>query len=328
MKDRLPDAATEKRLEDLRAEAARTGIVAGKGLHPPGAPFPIASAASGYYGLPLLKEPTWTWEIPVYFFVGGAAGIAAVLGSAAQLTGGDRELIRHARWIAAGGAALSAPLLIADLGRPERFLNMLRVFKPQSPMSVGAWTLAAFGTFSSAAALAEELRRRTDLPVRLVGNVAALLAAGSGLVLSSYTGVLLGATAIPVWSSHARFLPMHFAASSLASSISVLQLLGHDERGMQALAIAAAAFESHSAWKIARSNDRASAPLRRGSSGMTTAIGAVLSGPLPLALRIAGVRSRRARRMAAVSSILGSLMTRLAWIDAGKASARDPEVAL
>ena len=328
MKERLPDAATEKRLEELRDEAARTGKVAGQGLLPPGAPFPIASAASGYYGLPLLKEPTWTWEIPVYFFVGGTAGVAAMLGAAAQLAGGDQELIRHARWIAAGGAALSAPLLIADLGRPERFLNMLRVFKPQSPMSVGAWALSAFGAFGSAAALAEELRRRTDLPVTLIGNIAALLSAGSGLVMATYTGVLIGATAIPVWSTHARLLPMHFGASSLASAVSLLQLMGHDEPGLQALGVAAAAFETHSAWAIVRSTDRASAPLRTGQSGITTAIGAVLSGPLPLVLRIAGIRSPRARRAAAVCSIVGSLMTRLAWIDAGKVSARDPEASL
>ncbi|MEO6260838.1 MAG: NrfD/PsrC family molybdoenzyme membrane anchor subunit [Thermoanaerobaculia bacterium] len=328
MKERLPDHATEKRLEELREEAARTGTVAGKGHHPAGAPFPVATAASGYYGLPLLKEPTWTWEVPTYFFVGGTAGIAAMLGVASQLTGGDRTLIRHARWIAAGGAALSAPLLISDLGRPERFLNMLRVFKPQSPMSVGSWTLSAFGAVAAAAALAEELRRRTDLPVTMIGNAAALLSAATGLVMATYTGVLIGATAIPVWSKHAHFLPMHFGASSLASSVSALQLLGHEERALQALGIAAAAFESHSAWRLARGNDRASAPLRRGQSGITTAIGAVLSGPLPLALRVAGIGSRRARRMAAASSLIGSLITRLAWIDAGKASARDPEVAL
>src|SRR3954468_13638929 len=83
-----------------------------------------ATPAAGYYNLPLLKPPVWTWEVPSYFFVGGVAGGAAVIAFAAQLTPADAKLVRHARWIAAAGAVISAPLLIADLGRPERFLNM------------------------------------------------------------------------------------------------------------------------------------------------------------------------------------------------------------
>src|SRR5215213_2942176 len=98
-----------------------------------------------YYDLPLLKPPVWTWEVPTYFFIGGAAGAAAVLAVAAQIANADEKLVRDARWIAAIGANLSTPLLIADLGRPERFLNMLRVFKLHSPMSVGAWTVAVVG---------------------------------------------------------------------------------------------------------------------------------------------------------------------------------------
>src|SRR5439155_7602355 len=184
----------------------------------------------GYYGLPLLKEPVWTWEVPAYFFVGGTAGAAAVVGAAAQLTGTDRRLVSDARWIAAAGAALSAPLLVGDLGRPERFLNMLRVFKVQSPMSVGAWTLAAFGTFAAASAFAKAMRRRTKLPVTLVGDAAAMLSAATGVGMATYTGVLLRPTAIPVWSKHVSLLPLHFGASATASAVSILQLLGHDDR--------------------------------------------------------------------------------------------------
>ena len=149
-----------------------------------------------YYDLPLLKPPVWTWEVPAYFFVGGAAGAAAVLGAAAQLAGGDEKLVRDARWIAPSAPALSAPLLISDLGRPERFLNMLRVFKPQSPMSVGAWTLAVFGgRVAGGGARCRASRCATSR---------AVAAAATGLVMATYTGVLLGATAIPVWKEHAR----------------------------------------------------------------------------------------------------------------------------
>src|SRR5947209_16363355 len=127
----------ESRLDQLREEARRKGRVDAPGVHPAGSPMPSAPAphqVRDYYGLPLLKEPVWTWEVPAYFFVGGAAGAAAMIAAAAQIAGGRPDLVRDARWLAAGGAALSTPLLISDLGRPERFLNMMRVFKPQSPM--------------------------------------------------------------------------------------------------------------------------------------------------------------------------------------------------
>ena len=256
----------------------------------------------GYYGLPLLKEPVWTWEVPAYFFVGGAAGAAAVVGAAAQIAGADRDLVGDARWIAGAGAALSAPLLIGDLGRPERFLNMLRVFKLQSPMSIGAWTLAAFGTFASAALFAEEVRKRTDLPVQLIGDAAALLAGATGLVMSTYTGVLIGATSIPVWAKHVRILPIHFGASAMASAVSMLELAGHDHAALNFLGIAAAAAET--------------------VIGARTHMGGILAGAVPLALRVAGIRSRRVRKAAAVASIIGSLVTRFTWVSAGRHSAR------
>ncbi|HUJ12680.1 MAG TPA: NrfD/PsrC family molybdoenzyme membrane anchor subunit [Thermoanaerobaculia bacterium] len=284
---------TEDRLEQLRRDAQ-----------------PI-QPQRGYYGLPFLKEPVWTWEVPAYFFVGGAAGAAAVLGAAAQLTGADRGLISDARWVAAAGGALSAPLLIGDLGRPERFLNMLRVFKVQSPMSVGAWTLTAFGTASAAAVFADEVRKRTGLPVRIVADAAALLAGATGLVMSTYTGVLIGATSIPVWSKHVSLLPVHFGASAMSSAVSLLELLGHDDDSLNILGLAAAAVETTIGF------------LMGAEPTMMMKTGGVLSGPLPLLLRIAGLGSPRLRRAAAVASIAGSLVTRFAWVDAGKSSARN-----
>ena len=247
-----------------------------------------------YYDVPLLKKPVWTWEVPLYFFIGGAAGAAAVIGVAAQLGGAKRELVRDARWIAAGGATLATPLLIADLGRPERFLNMLRVFKPQSPMSVGAWTLAVFGGASTAA---------------LVSDVAAVVSAATGLVMATYTGVLIGATAIPVWKKHAAVLPIHFGASALASAAALLELLGHDDRALARLASAAAATETAIGIQIEA----------RGGTDITTRIGGMFSGPLPLILRLIG--SRKTRQAAAASQLLGSLITRIACVEAGKASA-------
>jgi formate-dependent nitrite reductase membrane component NrfD len=310
--------ATEERLDELRRQAERTGRVDAKGIRAAGAPLPEPGAEHGYYGLPLLKPPVWTWEIPLYFFVGGAAGASAMIAVAAQLSGADESLVRDARRIAALGAVISTPLLISDLGRPERFLNMLRVFKPRSPMSVGAWTLAAFGTLTGATVLADELQRRADLPLTFVTNAAGAGAALSGLGMATYTGVLLGATAIPVWAEHVNMLPIHFAASAVASASSLLELCGHQHRALPLLASGAAAYEVYATREVARS----------GVTSTALKAASLLSGPIPLALRLLGIRSKRARRAAALASLAGSLITRFAWVEAGKASARDPRVPL
>ena len=275
---------------------------------------------TSYYELPLLKPPVWTWEVPAYFFIGGAAGAAAVIAAAAQLGGVEEELVRDARWIAAIGSAASAPLLISDLGRPERFLNMLRVFKPQSPMSMGVWTLTAFGGASSLAAIA---RRNTNLPIRMAGDLSAIVSAAVGLVMATYTGVLLGATAIPVWKQHVRLLPAHFGASALGAAASLLELRGHRHTALNALGLGAAIFETVAAVAIETGDDPESAPLRDGRSGMLTRLGGVLAGPIPLFLRLMG-----ARRSAAVATLAGSLITRFAWVEAGKTSTKNPLTAL
>jgi formate-dependent nitrite reductase membrane component NrfD len=101
-------------------------------------PEPVASAEPiTYYGLPVIKQPVWIWTVPVYFFVGGVAGSAMVLGAVAQSA--DRrtdEFAQLCHWTGAIGGAISSVLLITDLGRPSRFLNMLRVLRPSSPMSL------------------------------------------------------------------------------------------------------------------------------------------------------------------------------------------------
>jgi formate-dependent nitrite reductase membrane component NrfD len=265
-----------------------------------------------YHGFPMLKGPVWTWEVPAYFFVGGAAGAAAVIGAVARRLGADDRLVRDARWIAAAGAALSPPLLISDLGRPERFLNMLRVFKLQSPMSVGAWTLVAFSNAAAAAAFADAAHRATDgkLPVRVVGDAAEMLSAATGMVLSTYTGVLLGATAIPVWSANARVLPLHFGASGMGTAVSVLELLGHRTRALNTIGIGVALVETALGVHLEMQDHGPKTDLVRAA--------AVLSGPVPLLLRLLAGRSPNARRLAALSTIAGSLLTRVAWVNAGK----------
>jgi hypothetical protein len=332
----------EERLHELRRQAQQQAqqqapgqsVLPQHGIRPAGGPFPQASAANGYYGLPVLKAPPWKTEVPAYLFVGGAAGAAAVIGCAAGLlTPSDRELIRDARWLAAIGGAISPALLIADLGMPSRFLNMLRVFKLQSPMSVGSWTLVAFSNSAAAAAFASSFRNRGG-SLRFVENAAAALSGLFGLGLATYTGVLLGATAIPVWYENARVLPVHFAASGLGAAVSLLELKGHaSNSALNTLGIASALTETVVGVALEFDKRPALAPLKSGKSGWITRLGGILSGPVPLILRlVAGSsdteRSRRLRRLAAASTVAGSFLTREAWVQAGRASAENPSVPL
>jgi formate-dependent nitrite reductase membrane component NrfD len=306
----------ERRLAELRARAASEGFVA------------EAGRGGGYHGLPLLKAPVWTWEVPTYFFVGGAAGAAAVIGAIANARGGRPDLVRDARWIAAAGGAVSPALLISDLGRPERFLNMLRVFKLRSPMSVGAWTLVAFSNAAAAAAFADAAHRATDgkLPVKVLGNAAEALSAATGLVLSTYTGVLIGATAIPAWSRNVRLLPIHFGASGVGAAVSLLELIGHRDRALNALGIGAAAVETAIGFALEARTDQAMEALSESWSWRVTRAGGLLSGPLPLVMRLFAGRSPTARRLAAVSTIAGSVLTRFGWVAVGSESSTNGQL--
>ena len=328
----FPVEEREARLHEIRRQAEQKGRVQAIGIRPAGAPFPQANPHAGYYGIPLLKEPQWKPEVPVYFFVGGASGAAAVIGALAGWTGKNPKIARDARWVAAVGATISTGLLISDLGRPSRFLNMLRVFKPQSPMSMGAWTLAAFGTAAGAAAFAQLFQDRLGglAPLRWLGDISQAASALFGLPFSNYTGVLIGATAIPVWNTHIDSLPIHFGMSGLNSAVSTLELMGNsDSPALNLLGLGASAIESWEGFniEIKKKHEAASEPLRHGFSGWTTRVGGVLSGPVPLALRaasaLAGSRSRDLRRWAAISSLAGSLITRFAWVRAGHESAKD-----
>src|SRR5437016_7893816 len=147
-----------------------------------------------YYGRPILKEPVWKPEIPLYFFTGGLAGASSVLSLAARAARNER-LAKTSMWIGLAGEVVSPALLVADLGRPERFLNMLRVFKVTSPMSVGSWILLLSSGASGTAAALEALG--VAKPAKVLAEAAWF---ASGPPLATYTGALIANTAIPVWS--------------------------------------------------------------------------------------------------------------------------------
>jgi hypothetical protein len=146
--------------------------------------------------------------------------------------------------------------------------------------------------------------------------------------MSTYTGVLIGATAIPVWNRNVRLLPLHFGTSGIASAVAILELLGHNDEALQQLGIAAAAIETATGVVVELRGGEAMSPLRHGASGALTRAGGILSGPVPLICRALSKRHPAFRRVAGLSALAGSLITRLAWIAAGRASAADPAVPL
>ena len=316
---------TEARLDALREEAARSGKVQAPGIVPVSSPFPQPASAS-YNGHPALKPPTWTWQVPLYFFVGGVAGTSAVIALLAHVTG-NAELARASLWVAFAGALVAPPLLIADLGRPARFLNMLRVFKLQSAMSVGAWTLVAFSSAIGLAVICRELilAGYGNGFVLLLEWIAEVFGAATGLILASYTSVLLGVSAIPVWSENRTLLPAIFLAGGLGSAAALLELLGFRLPATQFIGLVASAVETLAAIIIEVRGRYVDRPLREGGVGWLTRAGSLLAGPVSLLLRIFWAHSSGARTVAALCFITGALIARYAWIAAGRVSSRDPQ---
>jgi hypothetical protein len=277
-------------------------------------------AYQSYYGRPIIKEPVWKPQVPVYFFVGGIVGGSAVLSLAARLTGRER-LARTSLAIGAAGELLCPPLLVTDLGRPERFLNMLRVFKPTSPMSVGSWILVASGSSTATAAACEALG---ILPrVKAAAEVAA---AGAGAGLALYTATLISDTAVPVWHEARRELPFVFASSAAASAgaAATLFLPPREAKPARRIAILGAVAGEVVARRMEQRLGFAGEPYRKGEAGRfrRLATGAVTGGATLLA-----VRGRRSRAAAAAGSALvlgGELALRWSIFKAGFQSARDP----
>ena len=279
-----------------------------------------------YYDRPMLQAPAWLPVIPLYFFVGGAAGAAFALGAAAQLRR-DRALdpfVQHCRWIGIAGSTLGAGLLIYDLGRPSRFLNMMRVFRPTSPMNIGSWILAGAAPLAIAAGFFARQGRLAWL-----GEAAGY---GSGLFgtgLAGYTGVLLANSAIPVWQEARRVLPVLFFASSMTSAASLLDLYYHEPRASGItfyFGTAGRVAELAAAYGVERDVSRVvrvGQPLREGRSGKLWKTATMLTAASLIVSLIPG-QSRTRRRIAGILGALGSLCLRFAVYDAGRASARDP----
>jgi formate-dependent nitrite reductase membrane component NrfD len=273
--------------------------------------------SSSYYSRPVLKEPVWTPAVAIYFFTGGLAGASAVLAFLARSTG-NRVLARRALIAAFGGVAVSAPLLVVDLGRPERFLNMLRVAKPTSPMSVGSWVLTFFGA-SVGGALAGELFR----PLRPLGRMAGGMAALLGLPLSTYTAVLVADTSVPVWHEARRQLPFVFvgSAASAAGGLAAALTPARHAAPARKLAVLGALTELAAVEVMERQLGGLAHPFRSGRAAWPARIArAATSAGAALMLG-----ARRKQSLAAVAGSLllcGSLAERFAVLWAGRESTR------
>ena len=274
---------------------------------------------------PIINPPVWTWEVPLYFWFGGIAAGSSFVALACDLAG-DEKSAAVARKVALGALMPSPPLLIMDLGRPERFYNMLRIFKPRSPMSMGAWALSAFGGLASAAVGADLLGRRRE--AKLLGGANAIV----GGYLGSYTGVLLASTAVPVWGRSRLFLGPIFVSTATATGAAATRLalvatglpVGHPTR--RALGtVETGAMSAELLLSIV--NERRLGPL---ASGLETgrpgkifkaAKWAVRGG---LALRFARERGGPGvHHLASLMYLAAGLLFRYAWVGAGRLSAQD-----
>jgi len=280
-----------------------------------------------YYEHPVLKKSVWSWSIPAYYYVGGATGASMALGAAATLL--NREglpvLIRKSRWIGVLGATASAGLLVSDLGKPLLFLNMLRVFRPTSPMSVGSWVLVAFSGAAGLSAITEFAPES----LQWLGDASALAGGLLGLVLAGYTGVLIAHTAVPVWQRPHRLMPALFLASATASAASLLDLVGvgEQEHGtVTAFGIAGKAAEFACATLLERnvaSVPEAVRPLREGFSGMLWKTGKALSAA-SFVLSLVPKPSPRLRKVTGILGTCGALAIRYGIHYAGDRSAMNP----
>jgi hypothetical protein len=272
--------------------------------------------SDSYYGRPILKAPVWTWEIPAYFFLGGTAGAAAPFALVSELRG-DEALARRAWLVALAAVSASPPLLISDLGRPERFHHMMRVFKPTSPMSIGSWILGASSTAIGLAATRSVLGWFPRLG-RAAGATAVL-----GPALSTYTAVLVADTAIPAWHEARRELPFVFAAGSAMSAGSAVAIAGGGAPARR-LALTGAAGELAASTVMERRLGALGEPYHEGEAGRFARAAKALTAAGALTMAVSG-RRRMGAAAGGALMLAGAMATRWAVYKAGFQSAADPK---
>ncbi|GLV60331.1 polysulfide reductase [Dictyobacter sp. S3.2.2.5] len=306
-----------------------------------------------YYDVPLIHKAHWKWQIVLYFFFGGLAGGSYLVSTLADLLGAreDHQLVRTGRYLSFAGLIVSPILLIWDLGKPTRFLHMLRVLKLRSAMSLGTWGLSLFGLFCGATAVYQAavdglldwlpvplaVRLLRALPIKVIEVTGSFF----GLFVASYTGVLLAATAVPIWARARHILGPLFLTSGISSALASLTFilsLGKQneakksqlerlERG-ELIALTTELGLISSLPAILGSTLRK--PLMSGRTGLLFNVGTLGVGvQLPLILRLfwklSGRKTPRSLNIvASIMVLIGGVIIRYAWVSAGRTSADDP----
>jgi formate-dependent nitrite reductase membrane component NrfD len=307
-------------------------------------------AKESYYDLPVIHKAHWDWLIAGYFFVGGICGAANAIATLARWHGGKtgEPIARIGRYLSFSMVAPSTAFLIADLGRPERFVNMLRIFKVRSPMSVGSWILLASHTFLTLLTIDQAARDgilgKNNPLVRMVRIVPVRLLEAAGVVpsllLASYTGVLLAATAVPLWTRNHLLMGPLFLASAFSNSAAAIALI----MGLKKSTSEEAKFRIERLDLLAmiaevglltlfksRLSPTVSKPLEEGTTGKIHRYG-VLSAGIGLPLLLHGFSVLRGKHSPRPISLLASLLVliggaafRYVMVYAGHRSADDPK---
>ncbi|MFJ3808461.1 NrfD/PsrC family molybdoenzyme membrane anchor subunit [Streptomyces sp. NPDC090073] len=281
------------------------------------------AAFSSYYGKPVLNKPTWKpLDIAGYLYLGGLAGASSLLAAGGQVTRRP-GLAAPAKLGAAGAISLSLAALVHDLGRPARFLNMLRVFKPTSPMSVGSWVLSGYAPLALTAAATEVAGR-----YRLLGSAATAAAAVLGPAVATYTAVLLSDTAVPSWHEGYRELPYVFAgsAASAAAGLALGTAPAAEAGPARRMAVLGAALELGAFRTMKRRMGLLAEPFDQGRPRtLLRASEALTAGGAALALLSGTLRDRRLAVAAGAALLTGSAALRFGVFHAGVASAEDPK---
>ncbi len=296
-----------------------------------------------YQNVPILKRPFWGWEIAVYFFVEGISAGAFILCTVADLVDPARfsRTVRVGRYLSFLLVIPCPPLLVIDLGRPERFLHMLRIVKRSSPMNTGAWALTGYGTLAFVAALLEFPARKLPVGARVLKKaqrplpkrVISLLTLPFAYTMVAYPGVLLSTTSIPAW-AHTHFLGALFSASVFSSAAAALTLCAtangdhNSHRVLETFEDVALGAEAATLVTYLAQARKSARPLTHGRHAKLFWCGAVLAGiAAPALLRHS--RSKVLRTIVApLLTLAGTAALKWAMVHAGQESALDREGAI
>ncbi len=287
-----------------------------------------------YYGRPALKPSVYNWIIGLYFFMGGLAGSAQIIATIADWFGGRRQerQVRAGRYISLISSLIGSGLLVADLKKPLRFYNMLRIFRPTSVMSIGAYILSAFSVFTGMVAVCQFMYDRTKHGFfRTVAHLAGIPGSVAGIGMSIYTGTLLAATSIPLWTHSPRLLAMLFGSSAMNNATAALKLVSDDEvqtltavsliTGTAEIAVNKLLNDSLAAGGVdSPFQEEPFETLHKYGAGWFGLYASTLLNALALL-----TRSRFLSRLASLATLVGGVILRLLWVYGGNRSAEKPQ---